>query len=139
MSVTCRFDEDKYVLRIYNDCYGGGSPSLNEEAKNYFDSMTGSESERLILTLEKFGCDCVKKHRGRRFTRFGLCLCPKECIPAYRVDEYDGLENPYIDCDAFLKHLIELHFETNIRLDFEQYKDLVEKSRSVELQIMVLN
>lgn len=45
MDVTCRFDESKFVLKIYNDCYGGGHPILNDEAKEYFNSMTGSKAE----------------------------------------------------------------------------------------------
>lgn len=70
MEVTCRFDETKYVLMTYNNCYGGGPPTLNQEGKDYMNSMTGSEPERLLLTLEHFGCEQVTKGSRRNASSF---------------------------------------------------------------------
>ena len=104
MEVKCRFDEDRFVLNVYNDCYGGGTPRLNQEALIYFESMAGSKSERLLLALEKYGVGAVKYQNGIALTRFGICLCPKECSEFYRTHEYDGRENPYIDNNEYLKY-----------------------------------
>lgn len=140
MEVACRFDENRYVLKIYNARYGGGVPQLNDEAKTYFDSMMGSKAERLILTLEKYGCDAVKvDFKGVKFTAFGLCLCPKECENFYQVDEYDGLERPYIDHNEYLKHLISQHFNNHLVMNKQQYECLITRSQNVNLEFIDLD
>jgi hypothetical protein len=140
MEVTCRFDENKYVLKIYNDCYGGGTPVLNNEAKAFFNSMCGSSSERLLLTLEKYGCDAVSESKfGKKFTRFGLCLCPKECSEFFNTDEYDGLETPYINNNEYLKFLIKEHFVSNQSLNSDEYELLLKKSINVKLELIEID
>ncbi len=139
MSVTCRFDENRFVLKIYNDCYGGGKPRLNSEAKQYFNSMTGSESERLLITLEKYGRDAVETEKGSKFTSFGIILCPKECAQFFDVEEYDGLERPYINRNEYLKHLINQHYSDNENMHFHEYENIVKKSQEVKLKIIDIN
>lgn len=129
MSVTCRFDEDKYALKTYNDCYGGGPPSLNKEAKEYYKSLVGSDSERLLLTLEKYGRRAVKNI----YSKYGVCLCPKECSDFFDVTEYDGLERPYIDNFKFRDHLIKEHFINHETMDKYEYDIITLKSFNVKL------
>jgi hypothetical protein len=139
IEVACRFDENCYLLKIYNDCYGGGIPQLNEEAKTYFNSMSGSKAERLILTLKKYGPDAVKTRMGKKLTSFGLCLCPKECENFYKISEYDGLEKPYIDHNEYLKHLISEHLTNNLTMDRLEYESLIKKSQQVTLEFIDLS
>jgi hypothetical protein len=139
MEVTCRFDESKYVLKTYNNCYGGGVPKLTKKAKEYFDSMTGSDAERLLRTVEKFDEKSTKKTRGHRFTSFGFYLCPIECSDFCDVDEYDGLESPYINRDRYLKVLIKEYFENNETMNKSEYDGLVAKSQNVNLDFIELN
>ncbi len=134
MDVTCRFDETKYVLKVFNDCYGGGPPLLSKEAKDYMNSMTGSDAERLLLTLEHFGTkEATKKTRGNRFSEFGVCLCPIECSDSFYVTEYDGIEAPHINRDHFLKSLVANHFKDNKFLTEGEYNGYILKSQEVEL------
>lgn len=138
--VTCRFDESKYVLKIYNDCYGGGPPLLSDEAKAYRDSMIGSKSECLLRTLEKFGCKgATKMYRGHSFSCYGVCLCPIECANFFTVDEYDGLETPHIDHPAYLFHLINQHYLVHPTLSKDEFVALSDKSNAVELIILEID
>ena len=95
MEVKCRFDESKFVVKVYNDCYGGGRPTLHGHALTYFKSLTGNAGERLLQTLEKYGT-------GGRYTKFGVCLCPIECEDFYTCHEYDGYESPYINKNEYI-------------------------------------
>jgi hypothetical protein len=133
-----KFDETKYVLQIYNNCYGGGIPLLNKDAKTYSASLDVSltESEKLLMTLEKYG---TKDACRSEYTQFGVCLCPIECVNAFSVDEYDGLERPYINHDVYLTSLIKNHFITYKTLTLDEYEFLVTKSRSVELIFLELD
>jgi hypothetical protein len=128
MDVICRFDETKYVLKVYNNSHG--KAVLSQVAQNYMDSMTGSYAERLLLTLEQFGCSGAS---NRSYAKFGVCLCPIECVDSYYVSEYDGLETPWINHENFLKSLITKHFMNNESLSKEQYDAYVAKSQEVEL------
>ncbi len=88
MEVTCRFDETKYVLKVFNNCVGEGPPLLAPRAESYMNSMNGSEAERLLLTLEHFGSlETTIEVEGDnsfhlpcyKYCEFGVCLCPIEC------------------------------------------------------------
>ena len=125
METQSNFDQTKYVLHTYNDCYGGGNPRFNTEALDYFNSLNGDEDIRTILTVEKFGVDAVRKCK---FTRFGLCLCPIEYNSGYSVEEYDGQERPYIDYNVVFKTNMENYFEEHDIMTGDNYKDIVHKS-----------
>ncbi len=128
MNVICRFDETRYVLKIYNDSHGYAE--LSQTAQDYMNSMTGSDAERLLLTLEHFGCSGASK---KSYSKFGVCLCPIECIDSYYVTEYDGKETPWINNEQFLKSLITNHFMNNDSMTKEQYNIFAAKAQEMEL------
>lgn len=118
-----------YVLKVYNNCYGGGPPLLNEEARTYYNSLEATKDENLISTIERFGTHCTSKPCAE----FGLVWCPKEYIDCYKIKTYDGLESPYICRKKLLNNLINKHFEQYDTIDKQTYDQLVEKSKNVEL------
>jgi hypothetical protein len=121
------FYTHRYKLIVYNNCYGGGPPRLNKEAKAFYDSLqTNDTNEKLLLTIEKFGVTATTE-----FTQeFGLCLCPIEYENCYDIDEYDGLETPVINHDKVLKMLIYEHFfENHNVITKEEYERLNVKSK----------
>lgn len=127
--VIPRFDETKYMVKIYNACYGGGPARLRHDAQAHFDSLRGNVGERLLQTLEKFGTTYTTRHTAK----FGVCLCPIECEPAFTVREYDGYESPYINKDEYLKILLQRHFKEKMQMTRAEYEDLLDKSQSAQL------
>jgi len=116
----------RYKLIVYNNCYGGGPPLLNKEAKAFYDSLqTNDTNEKLLLTIEKFGVTATSKLTQE----FGLSLCPIEYENCYDIEEYDGLETPVINHDKVLKMLIYKHFENNNVMTKEEYERLNVKSK----------
>ena len=134
MKTQSNFNTDDYVLRIYNNCYGGGPPRLNAEAKLYFDSLDGHEDQKFILTIEKFGSKCTKED----YQEFGFILWPKEYENCYAADEYDGLESPYVDRAQLLKLLINNHFNNHTTINKETYDQLVETSKKMDIDFKCL-
>ena len=102
-----KLDTGKYVLKVYNNCYGGGPPRFSKEAKEYYDSLNDSKDQKILTTIEKFGF----KATARSVQQFGLCLCPIEYEICYDVDEYDGQEGPFIDLNKLLDLMINNHFK----------------------------
>lgn len=128
------FDQEKYKLFIYNDCYGGGNPRFNQDAKTYHDTLVGSVDEKIILTIEKFGTKCT---RDEKYTRFGLCLCPIAFYNCLNITEYDGVEKPYIDYNLVLKTRIENYYQVHDIMTQETYLSFTNHStEDVELIIL---
>ena len=119
-----------FSLVIYNQCYGGGTPTLNEaaaEVRNKYRQKGESEDLSLFHAVVEIG---PEKACETRWTEFGLAFVkkgPMECVGTeygdtstskdlakyVKVHEYDGMETPYFQHDRYALDLLEEYVDSN--------------------------